>query len=112
MSVHTRKRRIELTFIGPYKNKAAAIKHLKPLGFHAVEDSVPWGEAFPDLAKSAGAVLAGARYKENMTQAELSRRTGIPQRHISEMENDKRPIGKVNAGRFAEVLNINYRVFL
>jgi ribosome-binding protein aMBF1 (putative translation factor) len=112
MSVHTREHPIELTFVGPYKNKAAAIKHLKPFGFHAVENSVPWDEAFPDLAKSAGAILAGARYKEDMTQAELSRRTGIPQRHISEMENDKRPIGKANAKKFAKVLNINYRVFL
>ncbi len=112
MSVHTRKHRIELTFVGPYKNKEAAIKHLKPLGFHAVEDTIPWRKAFPDKAKSKGAVLAGARYKEDMTQVELSKRTGIPQRHISEMENDKRPIGKMNAKKFAEALNIDYRVFL
>jgi transcriptional regulator with XRE-family HTH domain len=42
----------------------------------------------------------------------LSGLTGIPQRHISEMENGKRPIGKKNAKKFAEVLKIDYRVFL
>jgi len=42
----------------------------------------------------------------------LSDNTGIPQRHISEMENNKRPIGKKNAMKFAKALNIDYRVFL
>ena len=36
--------------------------------------------------------------------------TGIPQRHISEMERGKRPIGKERAKKLAVALNINYRV--
>lgn len=56
--------------------------------------------------------LKGARYKENMTQAELAARTGISRRHISEMENNKRPIGKGTAKKLAEALNISYKVFL
>jgi len=47
-----------------------------------------------------------------MTQQQLSKKLNIPQRHISEMENGKRPIGKTNAKRFSEALNIDYRVML
>ena len=42
----------------------------------------------------------------------LAELTGIPQRHISEMENGKRPIGKEMAKRLGKVLNISYKVFL
>ncbi|MBW2742183.1 MAG: helix-turn-helix transcriptional regulator [Deltaproteobacteria bacterium] len=52
------------------------------------------------------------RCREDMTQKELSECTGIPQRHISEMENGKRPIGKKNAQKLAKALNANYKVFL
>jgi plasmid maintenance system antidote protein VapI len=38
--------------------------------------------------------------------------TGIHRRHISEMENGKRPIGKENAKKLAKVLNADYRMFL
>jgi hypothetical protein len=38
--------------------------------------------------------------------------TGIPQRHISEMERGLRPIGKKNARLFAGVLKGDYRMFL
>ena len=42
----------------------------------------------------------------------LAELTGIPQRHISEMENGKRPIGKEMAKRLGKALNIGYKVFL
>ena len=38
--------------------------------------------------------------------------TGIPQGHISEMENGKRPIGKEIAQKLGKALNVDYRVFL
>ncbi|OQY59199.1 MAG: hypothetical protein B6245_07935 [Desulfobacteraceae bacterium 4572_88] len=47
-----------------------------------------------------------------MTQKELSRLTGIPQGHISKMENGKRAIGVKTAKQLAKVLNISYKVFL
>jgi transcriptional regulator with XRE-family HTH domain len=56
--------------------------------------------------------LAGGRHKEGITQVELSKLTGIPQRHISEMERGNRPIGKKNAKLFAAVLKVDYRTFL
>ncbi len=63
--------------------------------------------------KSRWAVaLCGYRTREGLTQRELAELTGIPQRHISEMENGKRPIGKETARKLATALNVDYRVFL
>lgn len=67
-------------------------------------------ETFPD--GTPGAMLKGARFKEDMTQAQLAEASGIPRRHISEMENGRRSIGKERAKRLAEALKVDYRVFL
>jgi len=56
--------------------------------------------------------LRGYRTREALTQRQLAELTGIPQRHISEMENGKRTIGKEAARKLAAVLNADYRVFL
>ncbi len=110
------KKKIELHFTGPESNKTKAIKALQALGFKDVSasGSIPWREMFPELIPETetGVSLAGARHKENLTQRQLSELTGIPQRHISEMENAKRPIGKKNARIFAKVLKVSYKVFL
>jgi len=54
----------------------------------------------------------GARQKEGLTQKQAADLTGIPQRHISEMENGKRTIGKERAKILGKALNISYKVFL
>ena len=41
--------------------------------------------------------MSRSRLKEGIAQKELSELTGIPQSHISEMENSKRQIGKKRA---------------
>ena len=74
-----------------------------------VERAVPAEEI---LDQSPAAMLKGARYREDMTQVQLSEKTGIPLRHISDMENGRRPIGKQTAHKLAEALRIDYRVFL
>lgn len=119
MSEHTRKHHtetVDIRFIGPIANRAKAIQALKGLGFESVKDSdsVPWREAFPEYRDEElpGVSLRGARIKESLTQTRLSELTGIPQRHISMMENGKRPIGKKNARVLAKVLDVDYRIFL
>lgn len=106
----------ELRMIGPVKNMDKAIRALNALGFEIFSNSeaISWREAFPDhdVNTEPGVFLTGARNKEGVTQKQLSAKTGVPQRHISEMENNKRPIGKKNAIKFAKALNIDYRVFL
>jgi ribosome-binding protein aMBF1 (putative translation factor) len=115
----TKKRRteeIELHFIGPAGKKADAISALNRLGFvpsHGVQRESSWRDSFPDLQDNeAGTLLAGARHREGLTQKGLSLKCGIPQRHISEMENGKRTIGKKNAKVLARVLKADYRAFL
>ena len=75
--------------------------------------TVPWREALNVTEQDLpGAFVAGARYREGMTQEQLAAATGIPRRHISEMENNRRPIGKKNARMLAEALHVDPRVFL
>lgn len=117
MQAHTKKRpteTVELRLIGPAGNLEKVIEAMRPLGFVDASDSIPWREAFPEYSEDqlAGKALAGARHREGLTQTQLAERTGIPQRHISEMENGKRPIGKGMARRLGKTLNIGYKVFL
>ncbi|MDO8785195.1 MAG: helix-turn-helix transcriptional regulator [Syntrophales bacterium] len=117
MQAHTRKRHIEsveVKFIGPIVNMAKAIEALRPLGFVDTSESIPWREAFPEYKDDdlPGVCLRASRSKEGISQRQLSELTGIPQRHISEMENGKRSIGKEMAKRLGKALNIGYKVFL
>jgi transcriptional regulator with XRE-family HTH domain len=57
-------------------------------------------------------MLRAARTREDLSQIQLAELTGIPQRHISEMEHGKRPIGKARAKKLAHVLQIDYHVLL
>jgi len=117
MLEHTRKRHteaVELRYIGPKINVHKAHDALDELGFKDMGDAIPWREAFPDITdeEMPGHILSGARYREGVTQKQLSEMTGIPQAHISAMEHGKRPIGKKNAKLLATALNTNWKVFL
>jgi DNA-binding XRE family transcriptional regulator len=70
-------------------------------------------EVFPEyIGKEQQVALRAYRSRENLTQRQLAELTGIPQRHISEMENGKRVIGKELAKRLAKALKADYKVFL
>lgn len=105
---------IEIFMIGPEANKAQAIDALMSFGFSEAPDSIPWRDAFPDLSDDAltGHILVGARHKAGLSQKQLADMTGVHQRHISEMENCRRTIGKKSAKLFAKALDTDYRVFL
>jgi len=106
---------ITLQFSGPSEKRHQAIKTMDALGFQETSEAIAWRKAFPEYTEQdfPGVVLRGARYREGLTQKELSDLTGIPQRHLSEMENGKRPIGKKNAQLLAKALNVpSYKVFL
>ncbi len=102
---------IELRFIGPSTSQSKAIRYMQSIGFRNASDSVPAEEVIK-TPMTPGKALRGYRYREDITQEQLAIKTGIPQRHISEMENNKRPIGKKSAKVFAEVLKADYRMFL
>ncbi len=118
MSDHTSTRPtdklIEIQLVGPATKKKFLLEAVKAIGFRYVNDSIPWRDAFPELTNERlpGAYLKGIRKREGLSQAKLSEQTGIPQRHLSEMENGKRPIGKKNTVILANALNADYRNLL
>ncbi len=79
------------------------------------EKSIPWrAVAKENIEKfsEAGLAVRGARLRAEMTQQQLADAIGVKPHHISEMEHGKRSIGKEMARRLAEVLKVNYKVFL
>jgi hypothetical protein len=122
MSEHTKARRIEdveLTIRGPVELAAVVCKIAAALGFTATDsraddDRLPWRGVLGITSEQElpGVALLGARHKEGLSQRDLAAATGIPQRHVSEMETAKRPIGKKNARILARALSIDYRVLL
>ena len=96
-----------------HRNNAAKIKEFVRVIEEGKERTYTVAEVFPDLAsKDKIVALRAYRTREDLTQRELAVKVGIPQRHISEMESGKRPIGKEMAKRFAEVLGVDYRALL
>lgn len=115
MLERTKKPHIEesVRFVGP----PAAIKRLRELARNAgvveAKDTISASEITPELDSNPGGLyLKGIRYRDEVTQEELARLSGIPRRHLSEMENGKRPIGKESAKKLAAALNCDYRRFL
>ena len=88
-------------------------QYLEKHGCFYIDEEQEWVDARGLCAERTSAnMLIGARGKENITQIKLSELTGIPRRHISDMENGRRSIGRHNAVKLGEALNINYRLFL
>jgi DNA-binding XRE family transcriptional regulator len=117
MLEHTRKphtETVEVVFRGPADHLNDAATAMAGLGFERMDQSRPWREYFPEVTDQSlpGVCLRAARTREGVTQAKLAEMTGIPQRHISEMENGKRPIGRKTAQAIAKALNVDHRVFM
>lgn len=89
------------------RNGACALASRSPC---EEDEPVPVEVVSPN--RTPGTILRGFRCREDLTQAELSRLAGIPRHHISEMENNKRPIGKQTARKLAEVFQTDARMFI
>ncbi|WP_300154986.1 helix-turn-helix transcriptional regulator [Solidesulfovibrio sp.] len=101
---------VPLCFRVPVEKKDAVVSALKEYGAVLEEDE---GLETIDIDEiPAGEALKGFRLHKGWTQIQLAEKTGISQRHISQMERGRLPIGKIRAKRFAEVFNADYRVFL
>jgi ribosome-binding protein aMBF1 (putative translation factor) len=85
--------------------KAPTVKTVAPeKEWYSIEES------FPDY--HAGHRLRGARYREDISQRQLSKLTGVSVQNLSAMENGRRPIGKEMAKRLGETLNVDWRLLL
>lgn len=85
------------------------------LNKYSEEDSVHWTEVAKEAIakyKQAGMVLRGARFREDMSQKELAKRSGVSQENISRIESGKRSIGEKVAKKLAKPLKINYTLLL
>ena len=110
---HTEKP-LEARFIGSREKIGKLRDYARKIGVQDATDTVSIEEDFPGYPDNPlGLALRGARYREGLTQRQLTESTGIPQRHISEMESGKRQIGRERAKKIAEALHVSdYRVFL
>lgn len=63
----------------------------------------------PKAGLTLGFRLRAYRLREDLTQVELAKKTGVPQANISAMEKGTRSIGLVIAKRLAKVLHCDYR---
>ena len=91
-------------------DRAAAIKEYLISNGCALDELVSPSEVFPH--RSPATLLRGSRNREGITQQQLADMCGILRHHISEMENGRRPVGKRNAGKLGEALNVDPRLFL
>ena len=114
MLVHTKKHPTEsIQFYGSPRIISCLRKYARAAGAIEADDTVLASTVSPEIVTNPhGTYLKGIRYREELTQEQLAELTGIPRRHISEMENGKRPIGKATARKLADVLHADYRVFL
>lgn len=67
---------------------------------------------YGDYYDTPGYNLRVYRYRADLTQAALAKKTDIRQTHLSEMENNKRPVGKTLAKKLGKTLNFDYRKLL
>lgn len=123
MLAHMKKRTIggstEITFTVP--NYLAddisaliqyALRLAAPKDKNEIEDEKVYPiENFVDEI-TPGRALLGLRYRENMTQKQLAEKLGLKQSHVSEMENNRRPISVQMAKKISKVFGVGYKVFL
>ena len=64
---------------------------------------------YGDAYRTPGYYLRVYRLRADLTQVQLAGRAGIRQRHLSEMENNKRTIDKTQARKLAHILDFDYR---
>ncbi len=67
-----------------------------------------------DLLKDVtpGDMLQGLRYREDLTQKQFAEKLGVKQHHISEMENNRRPISVQMAKKIQSIFGVGYKTFL
>jgi len=93
--------------------KAVAEKYLmrRSPSKGAVPASVVFEKLHTQFTK-AGVLLKGLRTRENLSQIDFAKKIEVTQANLSNMENGRRPIGKIVAKRIEKVFGVNYRYFL
>ena len=119
MKTQTTGESTEITFTVPNEmvdNVTAIIQNIlsltqKKSGEEIEDDKVYPIEQFMDEITS-GRALLGLRYREDLTQKQFAEKLGIKQSHVSEMENNRRPISLQMAKKISKIFGVGYKVFL
>lgn len=69
-------------------------------------------DRYGDYYISGGYNLRLYRKRAGLTQTQLAERARMLQHHLSEIENNKRTLGKANAMKLARILDCDYRKLL
>ena len=108
-----KKPHIELSIHGEHVDELLAwIKKkydVAVLSIDEAEESVPVEETdfWVEMEKNrVGNLLAGARLKAGLKQADVARKLGIRQNMVSDYERGKRPLSPAMAKRFSKVLRV------
>ncbi len=64
------------------------------------------------LIGTSGGTIHAYRSRAGLTQHKLAKRAGLKQSHLSEMESNRRPVGRIVAKKLAKALNCDHRRFL
>lgn len=117
MREHTRKHPIDKMDFARFSGHPDKIMEIRrfaiSIGLSDMEDTIDYRDVFPEFAGNERQIAVKAyRTREGLTQEQLANLAGIPRRHISDMENGRRSIGKENARKLAQALNVDYRMFL
>ncbi|HLQ26413.1 MAG TPA: helix-turn-helix transcriptional regulator [Acidiferrobacterales bacterium] len=99
----TRLKRVIRTALDDYLDEARV-----PADLVHAEAKARHGAAY----RTPGYYLRLYRLRAELTQAELAAKAGTQQHHLSEMEHNKRPIGKISAKKLAKLLNCDYQKLL
>ncbi len=116
MRVHTKKHptnELVNVTLRVHRNNIHLLQRYAEILERVEERSHTVAEVFPEyIGREQQIALRAYRNRERLTQKQLSALTGIPQHHLSEMENGKRTIGKERAKKLAEALHCDYRRLL
>ncbi len=117
MSVAMRKHHIDRGMVTMHlrvrRSNVSKIKNYAQILESGEEGTYTIPEVFPEyIGKEQQVALRAYRYREDLTQRQLSELTGISQHYISKMENGKRIIGKEQAKVIARILNADYQMFI
>ncbi len=94
------RRKVELCRSNNRQRLPASIIHAEIKGRHGKDYLTP------------GYYLRLYRQRSELTQVLLAKKVNMRQHHLSEMEHNKRPIGKAAAQKLAKVLKCNYQQLL
>ena len=123
MSVHMKKHLIKIAvghekFNLPAKEVKTLLSLIKVIdrAYHPVfSKDIRWSDVYKENFKNRpewAVCLRAARYKNSLSQKELSEKSSIPITTISKYENGERKISAIQAKKLAKTLKTDYKVFL